>query len=225
MIFDVDGTLVNSNDAHARAWVQAFTEQGITVAYDSVRRAIGMGGDKLMPLVAGIAEDSREGETISKRRKEIFQRDWLPRLRPFPRTRDFAERLHREGFTLAVASSANEAELHPLLEVAQVADLIPKRTSSDDAERSKPDPDIVQAAIQRTHCSKDRIAMIGDTPYDVEAALRAGIRIIGVTCGGWTREDLHGATAVYDDVADLFNRYESSILGQLASAKSDTLKS
>ncbi len=225
MIFDVDGTLVDSNDAHARAWVQAFTEQGITVAYDSVRRAIGMGGDKLMPLVAGIAEDSREGEKISKRRKEIFQRDWLPRLHPFRHTRDLAEHLHREGFTLAVASSASEKELHPLLEVAQVADLIPKRTSSDDAERSKPDPDIVQAAIHRTHCRKDRIAMIGDTPYDVEAALRAGIRIIGVTCGGWTRDDLRGATAVYDDVADLLAHYDSSILRELAGAKHGILKS
>ena len=225
MIFDVDGTLVDSNDAHARAWVQAFTEQGITVAYDSVRRAIGMGGDKLMPFVAGIAEDSPEGQKISKRRMEIFQRDWLPRLRPFPRTRELVERLHREGFTLAVASSANEKELHPLLETAQVADLIPRRTSSGDAARSKPDPDIVHAAIERTGCSKERIAMIGDTPYDVEAARKAGIRVIALTCGGWTREDLRGATAVYGDLSDLLDCYDSSILRDLARAKHGVLDS
>ena len=220
MIFDVDGTLVDSNDAHTRAWVQAFTEQGITVAYDSVRRAIGMGGDKLMPTVADISADSPEGEKIATRRSEIFQRDWLPRLRPFPRTRELAERLRRDGLTLAVASSAKEEELHLLLEVAQVADLIPTRTSSDDAERSKPDPDIVHAAIQRTGCGKNRIVMIGDTPYDVEAALRAGIRIVGVTCGGWKPEDLRGATAVYADVADLLDRYDTSLLADLAQARS-----
>jgi phosphoglycolate phosphatase-like HAD superfamily hydrolase len=107
-----------------------------------------------------------------------------------------------------------------LLETAQVADLIHTRTSSDDAERSKPDPDIVQAAIQRTGCSKDRIAMIGDTPYDVEAALQAGIRIIALLCGGWTREELRGATAIYADVADLLDRYEASVLAELARAGS-----
>jgi len=217
VIFDVDGTLVDSNDAHARAWVQAFTEHEITVAYEDVRRAIGMGGDKLMPLVAGIEEDSKEGEKIAKRRKEIFTQTYLPRLRPFPRTRDLVQRLLSDGFRLAIASSATDAELHALLEVAGVADLIPLRTSSDDADRSKPDPDIVQAAIDRTGCTKDRIVMIGDTPYDIEAARRAGIQIIALTCGGWKAEDLHGASMIYGDVSDLLNAYQVSTLGHIAS--------
>jgi len=217
VIFDVDGTLVDSNDAHARAWIEAFAEHGITVAYDSVRRAIGMGSDKLMPLVAGIKEDSADGKKISKRRAEIFKTVSLPRLQPFPRARDLVARLAHDGFTLAVASSAKEDELQPLLEVAGVADLIPTRTSSDDADRSKPDPDIVAAAVKRTGCSHERTVMIGDTPYDVEAAKRAGIQIIAFTCGGWTRQDLSGAVAVYADPADLLSKYEESILGQIAS--------
>jgi len=217
VIFDVDGTLVDSNDAHARAWIEAFAEHGITVAYGSVRRAIGMGSDKLMPLVAGIKEDSADGKKISKRRAEIFKTVSLPRLQPFPRARDLVARLAHDGFTLAVASSAKEDELQPLLEVAGVADLIPTRTSSDDADRSKPDPDIVAAAVKRTGCSHERTVMIGDTPYDVEAAKRAGIQIIAFTCGGWTREDLSGAVAVYADPADLLSKYEESILGQIAS--------
>jgi beta-phosphoglucomutase-like phosphatase (HAD superfamily) len=139
VIFDVDGTLVDSNDAHARAWVDAFAEHGITVAYESVRRAIGMGGDKLMPLVAGLKEESAKGKQIAKRRAEIFQQAWLPRLRPFPRTRELAERLRADGFILAVATSAIAEEVRPLLKVAGVHDLIPTRTSSDDAEKSKPD--------------------------------------------------------------------------------------
>lgn len=212
MIFDVDGTLVDSNDAHARAWVQAFAEHGITVAYELVRRAIGMGGDKLMPSVAAVPEDSKEGQVISARRKEIFRAEYLPALRAFPRTRDLVARLRSDGYTLAVASSAKEDELQPLLEIARVDDLLPTRTSSDDAENSKPDPDIVAAALKRTGCPAESAVMIGDTPYDIEAATRARIRTVALECGGWPREELRGATAVYRDAADLLAQYEHSVL-------------
>ena len=218
MIFDVDGTLVDSNDAHARAWVAAFAEHGITVAYESVRRAIGMGGDKLMPLVAGLEEDSPEGKRIAKRRGEIFRAVWLPQLKPFPRTRELVRRVSESGVSLAVASSATEEELHPLLDAAGVSDLIPTRTSSDDAEKSKPDPDILKAALQRTGCSAEQAIMIGDTPYDVEAAGRAGVRIIALECGGWGRADLRNATEVYRDASELLDRYEVSILARAAYA-------
>jgi HAD superfamily hydrolase (TIGR01509 family) len=215
VIFDVDGTLVDSNDAHARAWVDAFAEHGITVAYESVRRAIGMGGDKLMPLVAGLQEESAKGKQIAKRRAEIFQQVWLPGLRPFPRTRELAGRLRDDGFILAIATSATAEEVHPLLKVAGVHDLIPTRTSSDDAENSKPDPDIVKAALERTGCPPDLAIMIGDTPYDVEAALRAGIRIVALECGGWGRADLQGASEIYRDASDLLDKYEQSIFFRL----------
>lgn len=211
VILDVDGTLVDSNDAHARAWIDAFSEFGITVAYDAVRRSIGMGGDKLMPEVSGIDESSPLGQRIARRRAEIFRFNHLPGIAGFPRVRDLISRLRDDGFVVAVASSAKEEELDPLLEAATVADLIPRRTSSDDAEHSKPDPDIVVAALKQTGVDRSRAVMIGDTPYDVAAAKRAGIEIVGVECGGWTREALAGAIAVYRDPADLLEQYASSV--------------
>ena len=213
VILDVDGTLVDSNDAHARAWIDAFSEFGITVAYDHVRRSIGMGGDKLMPEVSGIEESSSIGEQIASRRADIFKERYLPELRGFPGTRALIERFKADGKDLAIASSAKEDELDPLLERAGVSDLIPKRTSSDDAENSKPDPDIVIAALKQAKADPQRTVMIGDTPYDVVAAKRAGIDIVGFECGGWTREALAGAVEVYRDPADLLERYESSVFG------------
>jgi len=215
VILDVDGTLVDSNGAHARAWVDAFAEHGITVALEQVRRAIGMGGDKLMPAVAGIEEDSPEGKQVSQRRGEIFKARFLPTLRAFPRVRELLQRFSSDGFTLAVASSAQQDELAPVLKIAGVDDLIVTTTSSDDAESSKPDPDIVQAALKRTGCDPVSAIMLGDTPYDVEAALRAGIRIVGLECGGWGRADLRGAAEVYADPADLLARYETSIFARV----------
>jgi HAD superfamily hydrolase (TIGR01509 family) len=211
----VDGTLVDSNDAHARAWVEAFAEQGIAVAFEEVRRAIGMGGDKLMPAVGGIEEDSRAGKQVSTRRSEIFKERYLPTLHPFPRVRELVQRFSKDGFTLAVASSAKEDELTPLLEIAGVHDCISSTTSSNDAERSKPDPDIVQAALKRTGCLPASTVMLGDTPYDVEAARRTGIRIVALECGGWRRSDLEGAAEVYADPADLLARYETSIFARI----------
>lgn len=210
VILDVDGTLVDSNDAHAHAWVEAFAEHGITVPFEKVRRAVGMGGDKLMPHVAGVEEDSRAGKAISSRRSCLFTEKYLPGLRPFPRVRELLERFRAAGLTLAVASSAKKDELQPLLEIAGVADLIPARASSDDADRSKPDPDIVQAALKEAGVPHHRAIMLGDTPYDVEAAGRACVAIVGVECGGWSREDLRGAAAVFAAPADLLARYDES---------------
>jgi HAD superfamily hydrolase (TIGR01509 family) len=216
VILDVDGTLVDSNNAHAHAWVQAFDDYGIAVAFDQVRRSIGMGGDKLMPLVSGIEESSELGERISERRAQIFKQHHLPRIRPFPRTRELVERIAADGFVLAVASSAKKDELDPLLEIAGVGHLLHRRTSSEDAESSKPDPDIVVAALTQTGCAPSRAIMIGDTPYDVAAAKRAGIEIVGFECGGWTRESLAGVVAVYRDPADLLTRYAESVFPSLA---------
>ena len=210
VILDIDGTLVDSNNAHACAWVAAFAESGITVDYDKVRRAIGMGGDKLMPAVAGIGSDTPEGQKISTRRGELFKETYLPALRPFPSVRALLERLIADGYQLAVATSATEEELQPLLECAGVSDLIPHRTSSDDAEHSKPDPDIVQAALRESRCEPRDAIMIGDTPYDIASATAAGVRIVGLECGGWSRQELAGAIAVHKDATDLLAHYDTS---------------
>ena len=222
VILDVDGTLVDSNDAHARAWVEAFAEHGIAVPFEKVRRAIGMGGDKLMPAVAGISEDSKIGEQIGKSRSEIFRARFLPTIRPFPRVRELLQRFVESDLELAVASSAKEDELAALLDIAGVSDLIPTRTSSDDADRSKPDPDIVEAALSQVSAGKARTVMVGDTPYDLEAASRAGIGFVGFECGGWSRADLRGAIDIYASPADLLVTYDQSVFARLTTASART---
>jgi HAD superfamily hydrolase (TIGR01509 family) len=214
VLLDVDGTLVDSNDAHARAWVKAFAEHGFEVSFEEVRRLIGMGGDKLLPKVAGIREDTPGGKAISKRRGEIFQKEYLPFLRPFPGSKELLRHLHSEGLRLAVASSAKEDELKGLLKVCGADAFIEAHTSSDDAEHSKPEPDIVHAALDEIGLPTEQVILLGDTPYDVEAAGRAGVGVVALRCGGWGDEDLAGALAIYDDRNDLLARYGTSPLAK-----------
>lgn len=212
VVLDVDGTLVDSNDAHAYAWVDALAEQGIGVEFDEVRRLIGKGGDKLLPEVTGIEEDDPRGEKLSDRRAEIFERQFLPRLRAFPEVRALLTELRRRQLRLVVATSARSDEVNRLLDVAGVRDLMDAKTSSDDAEKSKPDPDIVAAAVKRARIPPSRAIMIGDTPYDVTAAKSAHVDCIAFRCGGWSDGDLRGAVAIYDDAADLLRQLDSSPL-------------
>jgi phosphoglycolate phosphatase-like HAD superfamily hydrolase len=209
-VLDVDGTLIDSNDAHARAWVETAAEIGHEVAFEEVRRLIGMGGDRVLPALTGLDEDSPEGERVSERRGELFRERYLAGLSPFPGVRALLERLRDDGYRLVVASSAGEDDLAKLLERAGVADLIEERTSSTDAESSKPAPDIVEAALRSADVGADDAIMLGDTPYDVEASLRAGVPIVAVRSGGWDDRALRGAAAVYEDAAELLRRYDGS---------------
>jgi HAD superfamily hydrolase (TIGR01509 family) len=212
VLFDVDGTLVHSNDAHAHAWVRAFAESGIEVSYDAVRRAIGMGGDKLMPLVSDLTEDSDEGKQVARRRKEIFKSEYLPTLQPLRGSRELVERVRALGWVAVAASSAKKEELRPLLRVAGVDGIMDGATSSDDAEESKPDPDIIEAALERAGVGPQDAIMIGDTPYDIQAASRAGVRTIAFRSGGWDDADLRGAIAIYDGPWDLVQQLHDSPL-------------
>ena len=208
VLFDIDGTLVDSNDAHARAWVDAFGEAGISVDFAHVRRCIGMGGDKLMPEVSGLQEDSPEGKPISKRRGEIFRERYLPQLQPFRDAANLVAACKDRGATVVAASSASKKDLRALLKLAGADDILDAATSSDDAEESKPDPDILQAALQKAGVQPAAALMVGDTPYDVEAAARAGIACVAVRCGGWGDADLRGALAVYDGPWELLARLD-----------------
>ena len=211
MIFDVDGTLVDSNDAHASAWVDAFAEFGFKdVSFDDVRRRIGMGGDKILPDLTGLAENDDRGKKLLDRRKEIFLKKYLPGIQPFACSRDLVERMKLDGMQTVVASSANKHELTPLLRIARVDDLMNDTTSSTDADASKPDPDIIVAAIGKTGLSAEQLIMVGDTPYDVESARRAGVPVIAVRCGGWSDRELDGALAIFDDPADILANYDRS---------------
>jgi len=214
VILDVDGTLVDSNDAHTHAWVEALAGYGFHVHFDKVRRLIGMGGDKLLPLVSGLKEDSPKGEQISKRRGEIFTQKYLPTLKAFPGTKELLLHMRAKGLRLVVASSAKEDELKPLLKVCGADEVIEDKTSSDDADRSKPDPDIVHAALKNLGIPPAEVVMLGDTPYDIEAATRAEVAVIAFRSGGWNDGELTGALAVYQDPADLLARYDASPLGR-----------
>jgi HAD superfamily hydrolase (TIGR01509 family) len=215
VIFDVDGTLVDSNDAHAEAWVRAFAEAGHAVPFERVRPLIGMGGDQLLPTL-GFSAQGEAHEKMGQRRGEIFKQDFLPHLRPLPGARELVKRLQQAGLRLAVASSAQPAELEPLLKVAGVEEILRLRTSAGDVEESKPEPDVVQAALERLRLPPPAAVMIGDTPYDVAAALRAGVAVIAFRSGGWSDADLRGAIAVYDHAADLLDRFDSSPLRRAA---------
>ena len=214
VIFDVDGTLLDSNDAHAISWVEAFAEAGYDVSFDVVRPLIGMGADKLLPKTVGISHDSDEGKKLVARHSEIFEARHLPRLRPFEGARDLVQRIRSDDLKALVATSARDEQLTELLKAAHVDDLIEERATASDAKRSKPDPDIVQAAIEESGISPKHLVMIGDTPYDIEAAAKAGVRTIAFRCGGWTDDKLKGAAEIYDGPADLLARYDASFIGR-----------
>jgi phosphoglycolate phosphatase-like HAD superfamily hydrolase len=212
VIFDIDGTLVDSNEAHAQSWVDTFAEAGYDVPFDVVRPLIGMGADKLLPKTIGVKHDSEEGKKLIKRRSEIFRKKYLPTLRPLEGSRALVLRVRSDGLKAIVATSAKDEELKSLLEAAEVADLMEEKATASDAKRSKPDPDIVDAAIEESGIPPRNLVMIGDTPYDIEAATRARVRTIAFRSGGWSDADLHGAVEIYDGPADLLARYDSSFL-------------
>lgn len=219
VIFDVDGTLVDSNDAHAKSWVETFAEAGYDVPFHVVRPLIGMGGDKLLPQTIGVGNESDEGKKLTKRRSEIFREKYLPRLQPLKGSRDLVKRVRSDGLKAIVATSAKDEELRGLLKAAQVEDLMEEKATASDAKRSKPDPDIIHAAIEESGVGHSELVMIGDTPYDIEAATRAQLTAIAFRSGGWTDQALKGAAEIYDGPADLLAHYESSLIGRARGAQ------
>jgi HAD superfamily hydrolase (TIGR01509 family) len=225
VILDVDGTLVDSNDAHVQVWVDALAEHGIDVPFEKIRKLVGMGGDNLLPAAVAIDKESPEGKAIADRRGELFRSRYLHHLEPFPAIRKLLERMKDAGLDLVVASSSPEDEMKVLLERAGVADLMRDTTSGSDAKNSKPDPDIVQAALKKIGLPPEETIMLGDTPYDIEAARKAGVGVIALRCGGFPDEDLKGAVALYDDAADLLANFDESPLGAAQSSRSTAQRS
>ncbi|MFO7321428.1 MAG: HAD family hydrolase [Chloroflexota bacterium] len=212
VLLDMDGTLVDSNPAHAAAWVEALREHGYDVPFEDVLPLIGMGGDQLLPRVTnGVQKHSPEGMKIADRKKQIFKEKYWPRLRPFPCVRELVEHMQTRGMTVLVASSSTRRDVLKMMELAGIADLV-QATSAEDAKRSKPAPDIIIAALQKTGTPAERTLMIGDTPYDIEAAGAVGVGVIGLRCGGWDDDALRGALAIYDDPADLLANFDRSPL-------------
>jgi HAD superfamily hydrolase (TIGR01509 family) len=204
VLFDVDGTLIDSNDQHARAWVAALAEAGYPIPFERVRPLIGMGGDKILPeLVPGLDEDSPQGKAIGEARKRIFKERELDTIPPTPGARELLEAVRQRGAHVVVATSAKKSELDGLLARGDLGQLVDVAATGDDAEDSKPDPDIIGAALKKAGVAANDAVMVGDTTYDVEAAHRAGVACVALLCGGNDRSSLREADAVYADPAEL----------------------
>jgi HAD superfamily hydrolase (TIGR01549 family) len=215
VIFDIDGTLVDSVDLHARAWQETFSHFGKEIPFEKVRHQIGKGGDQLMPVFFSKEELEEKGADMEKYRGELFKREYLPRVRAFKGVRELFQKIKDDRLRLALASSAKEDELKTYKKIANIEDLVEEETSSDDADKSKPHPDIFEAALERLgDVEVSEAVVVGDTPYDAEAAGKIGLRTIGVLCGGFPEAELKaaGCIQIYQDPADLLARYEETII-------------
>ena len=215
VIFDIDGTLLDSVDLHARAWQDAFAHFGYAVAFEAIRPQIGKGGDQIMPVFIGPDELKRIRKDLEEYRKDLFKRNYLPRVKPFPKVRELFLTILKHDQRIALASSGKREEVAAYKRIAGIDDLVQEDTSSDDAKKSKPHPDIFQAALAKlSPFTHEQVMVVGDTPYDAEAAGKAGMATIGLLCGGTPEEVLRkaGCIAIYHDPADLLTRYENSPL-------------
>lgn len=213
-IFDVDGTLVDSVDVHAKTWKDAFREFGHGVSFDDLRNQIGKGGDQLIAAFLSKEEIREIGAKLQSRRAEMLRESHLDSIRAFPRVRDLFECIRDRGMKIALASSAKGKELETYKQKADIEDLVEGETSSDDVERSKPHGDIFQAACDSLPgLGASEMIVVGDTPYDAEAAAKVGLRTIGLLSGGFAEERLRdaGCIAVFRDPAHLLDQIDDAI--------------
>jgi membrane protein len=213
VLFDIDGTLVDSNEQHVSAWAFAFREEGHPQELDDIRAQIGKGGDLLVPSLLPDASDAIR-ERISKQHGEHFKDMYLDNGRAFPCATELIERTYRSGRKVVLASSAKGDELEHYVDLLGVSELLAATTSIDDVETSKPEPDIFGVALEKIGVEPGDAIVVGDTPYDIEAAMRAGIAAIGVTSGPFDEAQLKegGAIAVFADVAALLDAFDRSPL-------------
>jgi HAD superfamily hydrolase (TIGR01509 family) len=216
VIFDVDGTLVDSVDLHANAWLDAFREFGKEVEFARVRRDIGKGSDKLMPDFLSEEEIEEFGDELSEYRERRYQEEYMPRVVGFPKVRELLERLRARGQRVALATSGETDVLEANKKAADIEGLADVETSSSDVEESKPEPDVFAAALEKLgDVDPSEVVVVGDTPYDAEAAGKLGLRTVGLLCGGFPESELRraGCVAIFRDPADLLARIDESPLG------------
>lgn len=218
LLTDLDGTLLDSNALHAEAWRRAFEHFGIQTSLAECWSQIGKGGDKVVPAFVPEGDCPRLEEPLKQFRKEVFHRDYMPRIVPFARARDLLVRVRQQGMKIALATSSNQEDLATYSEIIGMEDLVDEASSSADAKESKPDPDIFAAACRKIGISIEdaprQAVALGDTPWDAQSAGKLGIPVIGLTCGGWKRDDLlhAGCVAVFQDPADLLLHFNQSPL-------------
>lgn len=213
-ILDIDGTLIDSVKAHAESWVKTFKKYGKQISLEEAEKLIGMGGDQFLSDYFSKKELDEKQEEIEEYRSNLFKKKFLPDVEAFPKAKEFVEKILSDGKKVVLASSAKEDEVENYKKLLKIEDLIEKETSTDDAEESKPEPDIFNAARKKIKDVKnENILIIGDTPYDAEAASKANLKIIGVLTGGWSKEKLenNGCVKVYKDIEEIYENYEQVI--------------
>jgi phosphoglycolate phosphatase-like HAD superfamily hydrolase len=213
ILFDIDGTLLDSVDLHARAWREAFLAFGKDIPFDVVRSQIGKGGDQLLPVFLSPSELAASGKEIERWRSEWWKLRYMHEVKPFPGVRPLFIAVRSRGWTPVLASSANDDELSFYGRVLEIGDLIEATTSKDDVARSKPHPDIFAAALDRVPASDRKGSwVVGDSPWDALAASRLGLPVLGVRCGGFPEEELRkaGADRIFDGPADLLAHLDRS---------------
>jgi len=210
-VLDVDGTLVDTNYHHTLAWLRAFWEHELVLPAWRLHRHVGMGGDKYVEAVAGEEVERRLGDALRDRWEELFD-ELLPEIQPLEGARELIIELKERSCVVVLASSAIEKHLDAFLEKLSARTLVDAWTTKDDVEGSKPDPDLVEAALARAG-TRDAV-LVGDTTWDVEAARKAGIDTIGVLTGGVSEAELRkaGAVAVYESVDELRDGLDNSLL-------------
>jgi HAD superfamily hydrolase (TIGR01549 family) len=218
-MFDIDGTLTDSVDIHAIAWQEALRKFGHEIPYQRVRRQIGKGGDQLLQTLLSRTEFEDHGEELDRFRGELFKRKYMKLIRPLSMVPELFRRIREQGTRIALASSAKRDEVEHYEELLAVQDLVEHETSSDDAERSKPHPDIFAAAMERLgNPQAEEVLAVGDTPYDAQATAQISVACIGVLSGGWSRPELRraGFIEVFAGPADLLARFDESALAAKA---------
>lgn len=215
VLFDIDGTLVDSNDMHVLAWEEAFAGVGAAFDRQVIHDQIGKGTDMLVPTLLP-DKDEDEQEALGKAHGDTFKSRFLETVRPFPGARDLLARVHEAGQKVVLASSASTEELEYYLDLLDARDLVDTSTTSDDVENTKPAPDIFAKALAKVApITPGEAIVVGDTPYDIEAAKKCRIAAIAVRSGKFPDDVLlkAGAVALYDDVAALLADYDASPLG------------
>jgi HAD superfamily hydrolase (TIGR01509 family) len=211
-ILDIDGTLVDTNYHHAIAWYRAFRQHELVVPIWRIHRAIGMGGDQLVEHLVGKQADEEKGEGIRAAQKPLYLA-FIEEAEPFEGARDFIEDLKGRGSTVVLASSASAQELDHYLDLLDARELADDWTSADDVEETKPEPDLVKAALDKA--GTDDAVMVGDTPWDIEAAKKAGVATIAVMTGGFGHDELReaGAESIFDSIEELRKGLDDTPLG------------
>jgi HAD superfamily hydrolase (TIGR01509 family) len=219
VLFDVDGTLVDTTYLHTVAWWEALRQHEHDVPMAVIHRAIGMGSDKILEHLLGPDRDTERDDSLSSAHGVLYAA-WWERLRPLPAAADLLRACAKRGLAVVLASSAKQTELGVLRRVLDADDVITAATSSADAERSKPAPDILQAALDQSDVDPRRAVFVGDSVWDVEAAAELEVPCIGLTCGGTSAAELRqaGAVAVYADPRELLSRLGQSAIGELPGA-------